>query len=80
MFFVYVLKNSINDNLYKGMTNNIERRLYEHNLGKHKSTKPFIPWVLAHQEEFNTREEARIRELYFKSGEGREYLKKLLDS
>lgn len=62
------------------MTNNLERRLYEHNLGKHKSTKPYRPWTLAYQEDFNTREEARKRELFFKSGEGREFLKRLLDS
>ena len=80
MYFDYVLKNNINNSLYKGMTNNLERRLYEHNLGKHKSTKPFRPWILAYQEEFDTREEARKREIFFKSGAGREYLKKILDS
>jgi len=80
MYFVYVLKSSIDNRFYKGMTNNLKRRVYEHNLGKNKSTKPYRPWVLVYKEEYKTSEEARKRELFFKSGSGREYLKNILDS
>ncbi len=34
MYFVYVLKSNIDNRFYKGMTNNLKRRVYEHNLGK----------------------------------------------
>ncbi|MBT3174010.1 MAG: GIY-YIG nuclease family protein [Lentimicrobiaceae bacterium] len=80
MYFVYVLKSEIENRLYKGMTNDIDRRVYEHNHGKNKSTKPYRPWKLVYKEEFSTFEEARKRELFFKSGFGREQLKKILDS
>ncbi|MFK5857089.1 MAG: GIY-YIG nuclease family protein [Bacteroidota bacterium] len=80
MFFVYVLKSNIDNRLYKGLTTNLERRLKEHNSGKTKSTKPYRPWLLVYHEKFDSFEKARNRELYFKSGFGREYLKALLDS
>ena len=61
--------------LYKGMTDNIERRLLEHNSGKQKSTKGYMPWNLVYLKEFNTRNEARNCEKYLKSGIGREFLR-----
>ncbi|WP_405416163.1 hypothetical protein [Maribacter sp. Asnod1-A12] len=51
----------------------------QHNLGKNKSIKGFLPSVMVYKEEFETRVEARAREKYFKSGIGREYLKSILD-
>ena len=41
MYFVYVLKSENNWRFYVGMTENIERRLTEHNSGKTKSTKGY---------------------------------------
>ena len=57
------------------MTENLERRLNEHNSGKMKSTKAFRPWKIVYFEEFETKQEARKRELYFKSAAGRKFLK-----
>ncbi|MFA7298101.1 MAG: GIY-YIG nuclease family protein [Candidatus Absconditabacterales bacterium] len=59
------------------MTNNIERRLKEHNNGYEKPTKHYTPFTLIYTEEFVTRPEARIREKYFKSGQGKDFLKAL---
>lgn len=78
MFYVYAIK-SINRNyIYVGLTNNIERRLQEHNNGENKSTKAYTPFFLFHSEVFATRNEARIREKKLKSGYGKEFLKQLL--
>ena len=57
------------------MTKNLENRLYEHNQGKMKSTKGFAPWVLVHDEVFETRQLARQREKYLKSAAGRKWRK-----
>ena len=78
MYYVYVLKSEIDGRLYKGMTNDLDRRIKEHNSGKHKSTKGYKPWKLVYSEEVQNRLEAREREKYFKSGIGREYLKRLV--
>lgn len=57
------------------MTSNVNNRLEEHNSGKTKSTKGYRPWILVFYEEYLTRQEAREREKYLKSGVGREYVK-----
>ena len=61
------------------MTNDLKRRIYEHNLGKNKSTRPYRPWTLVYFDSFETRVEARSREKYLKSGIGREFLINKLD-
>lgn len=61
------------------MTNDLKRRVYEHNLGKNKSNRPYRPWTLVYSESFSTRVDARSREKYLKSGIGREFLKSKLD-
>ncbi|MCB2222434.1 MAG: GIY-YIG nuclease family protein [Bacteroidetes bacterium] len=79
MYYVYVLKSQVDGRLYKGFTNNLERRIKEHNSGKHKSTKAFKPWILVYNEIAEGREKARKREVYLKSGLGREFLKRKLE-
>lgn len=59
------------------MTNDIERRMEEHKRGKTKSTKNRGDFVLIFQEECPDRISARKRELYWKSGCGKEQLKAL---
>jgi putative endonuclease len=61
-----------------GLTNSIERRLDQHNKGKNRSTKPYKPFELIYTETFKTRTEARNKEIYLKSGIGKEFLKSLL--
>ncbi len=43
---LYILQSLTKDRYYIGHTNNIERRLSEHNSGQTKSTKAYIPWKL----------------------------------
>jgi len=78
MFYVYVIYSQIKNVLYKGLTSNLERRLREHNEGYNQSTKPGSPWKLIYREKFKTRKEARQKEKYFKSGIGREFLRKMV--
>ncbi len=75
MFFVYILYSSRFDRYYIGLSINCENRLKQHNSGKSKSTKPFIPWIIIYKEEFKTRIEARKREKYLKSAAGRRWTK-----
>jgi putative endonuclease len=77
MYIVYAIK-SINRNyIYVGLTNNLERRFLEHNLGYNKTTKPYRPFRILFFEEVSGRIEARRREKYLKSGIGKEFLKTL---
>ena len=78
MFFVYVIKSVEKKFQYIGHTENIQKRIKEHNTGKTKSTKFYKPFELIYLEVFKTRNEAIIREKYLKSGIGREFLKEKL--
>ena len=73
-YFVYVLKSVDESFTYVGSTQSIEDRLKRHNDGRSNATKAYRPFVLIHQEEFLTRADAYSREMYYKTGKGREEL------
>ncbi len=75
MFFVYVLRSELDGSLYIGLTSNLDRRLHRHNSGHEHSTRTRRSYALLLSEAFATREAARAREKYYKSGFGREILK-----
>jgi putative endonuclease len=77
MYTVYILRSLSKSFQYVGMTNNLERRLQEHNSGYSLATKSYIPFKLVYTEILPDRKSARVREKYFKSGAGREYIKGL---
>ncbi len=77
MFWVYVIRSVTRNYLYVGLTENLERRLDQHNSGQNKTTRAYAPFLLFHSESFATRSEARVREIYLKSGVGKEFLKSM---
>ena len=78
MYFVYAIYSDSRNYLYVGLSDNVERRLREHNSGKNRTTRPYRPFRLIHMESFNSRSEARAREIILKSGQGKEFLKSLI--
>ena len=66
-YFIYILK-CADKSLYAGCTNNLERRLKQHNTSKRGAhyTKIRRPVVLKYFEKFNTLLEARRRETEIK--------------
>ncbi len=75
MYYVYAIKSLERTYIYVGMTDNVERRLDQHNKGQNLSTKAYTPFKLIYVESHTTRIEAREREKYLKSGIGKEFLK-----
>ncbi len=80
MYYVYILKSETKEKTYVGFTNNLERRIKEHNSGKSKFTSKYIPWRVVYQEQVETLANARARELYLKSAAGRKFRKKLFNN
>ena len=74
MFTVYILKSNKDDKRYVGFTDNLARRLYEHNSGKVKSTNYRKPLELIYTEEFDDKYDAMKREKFFKTPAGRDFL------
>ncbi|PKM99598.1 MAG: endonuclease [Elusimicrobia bacterium HGW-Elusimicrobia-2] len=79
MYFAYVLKNKNSGKYYHGHTDNLARRLFEHNEEKRHYAGVRGPWEIVYYEEFSTRSEAMEREKFFKGGSGREFLKNILN-
>ncbi len=79
-YWVYILKSLNYDKTYVGFTNNLERRLNEHNSGKTIFTNKYKPWKIVYKEEALDRITARKREKYFKSSAARRKLKSILNS
>lgn len=77
MIIVYAISSLTKNYIYVGMTNDLTRRLQEHNSGQNQSTKAYKPFKLIYKEESEDRITARKREKYLKSGIGKEFLKEL---
>ena len=78
MYYVYAIQSLSRKYIYVGLTDNLIRRISQHNSGKEKTTRSYAPFQLIKIEEYPTRLEARNREKYLKSGVGKEYLKSLI--
>jgi len=78
MHYVYILQSEKNGKLYKGLTDDLKRRLKEHNSGNSTYTKSNGPWKLVYYEAFLSKRDARREELFLKSGKGKERIKYLL--
>jgi len=78
-YFVYILKSKSARKSYVGMTNDVDRRLAEHNSGKHFYTKRYLPWEMIYSESCGNLESARKREKYLKSATGRKFLKEIFE-
>lgn len=80
MYLVYILKSLSNNQYYIGCTDNITRRLNEHNKGLSKYTRNRGPWKLMYKEEFNNLGTARKREKQIKSWKKRAAIEKLINA
>jgi len=80
MYYIYVLESVNYKKSYIGITDNLKRRLFEHNSGRYVYTKRYLPWELIYKEDYKSRIEARKREKYLKSSSGRRFLKKLFNN
>ncbi len=77
MYYVYAISSLSRTYIYVGLTNNKNRRINEHQKGHNKTTRAYRPFKVILVEKYKTRQEARKREKYLKSGVGKEFLKKI---
>lgn len=75
MYTTYILKSKKDGKYYTGFTQDVARRVKQHNAGHAgtSSTKNRGPFEIVYTKSFPTRSEARKHELYLKSGTGREW-------
>lgn len=67
MFYFYILQ-SLKDNgyFYKGSTNDLRKRIKQHNNKEAESTKSRCPWRLVYYEAYLSEKTARKREMAVK--------------
>ena len=79
MYIVYAIYSEQFNKIYIGQTENIERRMFEHNNGLLSIySKRYKPWKVVYTEEYPTRAEAMKRERQLKSQKGREFIWKII--
>lgn len=76
--YVYVLQSLVDGNFYTGYTNDLRRRVEEHNTGKVPSTAARRPLKLVYYEACRSQADATHREKYLKTAWGKRYLKSRL--
>ena len=76
MFYVYVLKSLKDNELYVGSSNNLKRRIQEHQNGKSFSTRLRRPFEPIYYEAYKNEKDSREREQALKlRGNARRFLK-----
>lgn len=82
MFTAYVLKSESSGKIYIGQTNDINKRLTEHNNSEYQLTKYTKrnkgPWIIVYFENYNNRINVLKREKQLKSAKGREFIHNLI--
>jgi len=80
VFFTYILYSNSLNKYYIGSTNNISRRLEEHNSRHTKSTRNGIPWHLVFVKTFGNHSEALKFEKMIKRQKSRKFIEELISS
>ncbi|MDD5720946.1 MAG: GIY-YIG nuclease family protein [Candidatus Paceibacterota bacterium] len=77
-YYTYILKSKKDGKIYTGYTQDLRKRLNQHNKGLSTYTKGRGPFILIYYEGCLLESKAKSRELFLKSGMGKRYLKNRL--
>ena len=78
MYTLYILHSKSLDRFYVGYSNDLTRRLTEHNRIKGKYTDKGIPWVLVYKESYALKKDAMYREKFIKSKKSKKFIIELV--
>jgi putative endonuclease len=81
MWYVYILYSISAGKSYVGYSNDVTRRVFEHNVSEQKGyTLRYRPWTVIQVEEFGQKLNAIDREKFLKTGRGREEVKAIIQA
>jgi len=78
MYYVYILKSKKDNSLYKGVTDDLKKRVSEHNTGSVKYSSSKYPYILVWYCAFLSKKQALQFERYLKHGSGHAFTKRHL--
>ena len=77
-WYTYILKSKQDELFYTGCTNDLRKRLRQHNAGHMVATRKRRPFDLLYYEACKNQTDAYAREKYLKTGMGKRYIKNRL--
>ncbi len=77
-YYAYVIHNVQKNFIYIGYSEDLKSRILYHNDGKVRSTKAYLPLELIFYEAYQSKADAKRRELYLKSNRGKTTLMTML--
>ncbi len=77
-YYTYVLLSKADNNFYIGFTNDLDRRVKQHQSGQNISMSKRLPVELIYFEGHRSKEDALRRESYFKTTKGKITIKQIL--
>ena len=78
VYFTYILQSLKDNTFYIGSSNDLNKRILEHNSGMSKYTSKKIPWKLVYYEKFVTLSEAKKRENFLKKQKNKNFYNRLV--
>jgi putative endonuclease len=78
MYYVYILRSEKDGSRYIGVTEDLKRRLAEHNSGSNKYSSTKLPIHIIWYSAFPQKQQAYNFERYLKSGSGSAFMNKRL--
>ncbi|MCX6722814.1 MAG: GIY-YIG nuclease family protein [Candidatus Staskawiczbacteria bacterium] len=79
MYSVYIIQSKKNSRYYIGMTEDLSKRIFDHNSNKNRSTKNKGPWELVYSENCTDKKVAWLRERQIKKYKEGEAFRKLIN-
>ena len=76
---MYIIYSARVNKYYVGACTNLERRLYEHNIGHSTFTSTGIPWELKYTEQFDSLPDSKRREPEIKNRKSRKYIEQMIE-
>lgn len=77
-YFVYILHSQKISKYYIGYTNDLDRRLHEHNIGHEKFSRTGCPWTLVYSKKFDSKIEAHREEMRIKKRKSKNFIEELI--
>jgi len=77
-FSVYIIQSLLDGSFYIGFTNNLDKRIIQHNHAKTGYSSKKSPWILVYSESFEIKSLAIKRERFLKKQKSRDFIKKLI--
>ncbi len=80
MYFVYIIQSETDGSYYIGFTENLQKRISEHNPGNTNYTSKKMPWKLVYFESFGNKTDALKREKLLKRRKNKDFYQRLINN